>query len=50
MTQSQSPRLLDQVRESIRLKHFSLSIEKSCVYYIRDFILFHGDRHPKEMA
>ncbi|WP_448572693.1 integron integrase [Trichothermofontia sp.] len=44
------PRLLDQVRQAIRLKHFSLKTEKSYVYYIRDFILFHGKRHPKDMG
>jgi site-specific recombinase XerD len=48
--QPQAPRLLDQVRESIRLKHFSLKTERSYVYYIRDFILFHNKRHPSEMA
>jgi len=46
----QPPRLLDQVRESIRLKHFSLLTEKSYVYYIRDFILFHDKRHFKDMG
>ncbi|PSB16098.1 hypothetical protein C7B76_12300 [filamentous cyanobacterium CCP2] len=50
MSQSQSPRLLDQVRQSIRLKHFSFKTEKSYVHYIRDFILFHNKRHPKEMG
>ena len=50
MASPQPPRLLDQVRESIRLKHFSLSTEKSYVYYIRDFILFHDKRHPKDMG
>jgi integron integrase len=50
MSQPQPPRLLDQVRQSIRLKHFSLKTEKSYVYYIRDFILFHSKRHPKEMG
>ena len=44
------PRLLDQVREVARLKHFSLSTEKSYVHYIRDFILLHNKRHPKEMG
>lgn len=43
-------RLLDQVREVARLKHFSLATEKSYVYYIRDFILFHNKRHPKDMG
>ena len=50
MTQSQRPRLLDQVRQSMRLRHFSLKTEKSYIYYIRDFILFHQKRHPKEMG
>jgi site-specific recombinase XerD len=46
----QPSRLLDQVRESLRLRHFSLSTEKSYVYYIRDFILLHDKRHPKDMG
>jgi site-specific recombinase XerD len=50
MSPSPPPRLLDQVREAIRLKRFSLKTEKSYVYYIRDFILFHNKRHPKEMG
>lgn len=40
MESSQPPRLLDQVRQAIRFKHYSLKTEKSYVYYIRDFILF----------
>ncbi|WP_315862791.1 phage integrase N-terminal SAM-like domain-containing protein [Trichothermofontia sichuanensis] len=31
-------------------KHFSLKTEKSYVYYIRNFILFHGKCHPKDMG
>lgn len=50
MSQPQPPRLLDQVRQSIRLRHFSLKTEKSYVHYIRDFILFHHMRHPREMG
>jgi integron integrase len=34
----------------MRLKHFSLKTEKSYLYYIRDFILFHNKRHPREMG
>jgi len=49
-SQPPPPHLLDQVRQAIRLKHFSLKTEKSYVYYIRDFILFHGKRHPKDMG
>ncbi len=50
MAPPKPPRLLDQVREVARLKHFSLSTEKSYVHYIRDFILFHNKRHPKDMG
>ncbi len=50
MPEPQPPRLLDQVRQSLRLRHFSLKTEKSYVHYIRDFILFHNKRHPKEMG
>ena len=45
-----SPRLLDQVRTVVRVKHFSLSTERAYVSWIRRFILFHHKRHPKQMA
>ena len=44
------PKLLDQVRTVIRVKHFSLSTERAYVGWIRRFILFHHKKHPKEMA
>jgi integron integrase len=47
---TQPPRLLDQVRQVARLKHMSIRTEKSYVDYIRDFILFHNKRHPKDMG
>ncbi len=34
----------------MRLKHFSLKIEKSYVHYIRGFILVHNKRHPQDMG
>jgi site-specific recombinase XerD len=42
--------LLDQVRDIIRLKHYSYRTEQSYVYWIRRFILFHHKRRPKEMS
>jgi integron integrase len=45
-----SVRLLDQLRERIRYKHYSIRTEESYVYWVRAFIRFHGVRHPKEMA
>ena len=43
-------RLLDQVREVIRCKHYSIRTEDAYVQWIKRFILFHGKRHPKEMG
>ena len=44
------PKLLDQVRHRARAQHLSRSTEKSYVAWIKRFVLFHGKRHPKEMA
>src|SRR3954471_5558747 len=45
-----APRLLDQVRDRIRLKHYSIRTEETYVEWARRFILFHGKRHPREMG
>ena len=50
MNEPQQPRLLDQVRQCLRLKHMSMKTEESYMYYIREFILYHNKRHPKEMG
>jgi integron integrase len=44
------PRLLDQVRELIRIRHYSIRTEQAYVQWIRRFILFHDKRHPREMG
>jgi hypothetical protein len=43
-------KLLDQVRDVLRLKHYAYSTEESYVQWIRRFILFHNKCHPKEMG
>lgn len=43
-------RLLDQVREKIRLKHYSIRTEQAYLDWIKRFILFHGKRHPENMG
>src|SRR5688500_3356501 len=43
-------RLLDQVREVLRVKHYSIHTEEAYVGWIKRFIFFHGKRHPREMA
>jgi len=42
--------LLDQVRERVRLKHYSIRTEQAYVSWIKRFILFHQKRHPREMG
>ena len=46
----QKRKLLDQVRDKIRFKHYSFKTEKSYVFWIKRYIIFHNKRHPKEMA
>jgi integron integrase len=43
-------KLLDQVRDVIRRKHYSIRTEKTYTDWMRRFILFHGKRHPSEMG
>ncbi len=43
-------KLLDRVRDAIRLKHYSIRTEQSYVKWIRQFIFFHNKRHPMDMA
>jgi len=41
---------LNSVREAIRVRHLAYSTEQSYVYYITDFIRFHGRKHPRELG
>jgi len=43
------PKLLDQVRDRLRVKHYSIRTQTQYLQWIRRFILFHDKRHPKEM-
>jgi integron integrase len=47
---SVAPRLLDQMRDCIRYKHYSLRTEKAYLFWVRRFIRFHKLRHPKTMG
>jgi integron integrase len=48
--QLKKPRLLDQVRQRIRTKHYSIRTEESYLNWIRKYIFYHNKRHPKEMG
>lgn len=53
MTDQPSPKpkkLLDQLRDAIRIKHYSYSTEKTYVHWAKRYILFHNKRHPAEMG
>jgi integron integrase len=43
-------KLLDQMRDVLRLKHLSLRTEKAYISWVKRFILFHEKRHPKDMG
>jgi integrase len=42
-------KLLDRVREIIRIKHYSYRTEETYVFWVRHYILFHDKQHPKDM-
>ena len=45
-----APKLLDQVRHALRLRHYSLRTEHAYTHWVKRYVLFHGKRHPKEMG
>jgi integron integrase len=44
------PRLLPQLREALRVRHYSLRTEQVYVQWVRRFVHFHGLRHPRELG
>ncbi len=44
------PRLLEQVRQSLRVRHYSYRTEEQYLGWIRRYIIFHGKRHPRDMG
>jgi hypothetical protein len=43
-------KFLDSLRDFIRLKHYAYTTQKSYIYWVKQFILFHDKRHPEEMG
>jgi integron integrase len=50
VTPNPKARLLDQVREVLRVKHYSIHTEDAYVAWIKRYIFFHQKRHPREMG
>ena len=44
------PKRLEQARDTIRLRHYSIRTEESYLRWMKRFILFHNKRHPVEMG
>lgn len=44
------PRLLDQVRKAIQVRHYSIRTEQAYVHWVKRYIYFHNKKHPKEMG
>ncbi len=40
------PKLLEQARDQMRTHHYSYRTEQTYLQWIKQFILFHGKRHP----
>ena len=47
---TEPPKLLDRVRNAIRVRHYSPRTEEAYVMWIRRYILYHGKRHPSAMG
>lgn len=45
-----APKLLDLVRQALRVRHYSARTEQAYCHWIRRFILFHDKRHPNELG
>jgi len=50
MDQAHKPKLLEQVRDRCRVKHYSIRTEKAYSQWIKRYILYHHKRHPREMG
>ena len=46
---SKPKKLLDQVREALRTKHYAYRTEQTYIDWIKRYIIFHKKRHPKDM-
>jgi integron integrase len=50
MTELHQPRLLERMRETLRVHQYSLATEVNYMQWVRRFILFHNKRHPNTMG
>lgn len=46
----QQPKLLDRMRDALRVRHYALATERTYIQWARRYILFHGKKHPADMG
>ena len=49
-TPEQPPKLLEQLRDAIRVRHYSIRTETAYVAWVRRFIIFHNKQHPADLT
>ena len=49
-TEANKPKFLDEIRQLMRLRHYSRRTEEAYIGWIRRYILFHGKRHPRDLG
>ena len=49
-SQAMAKKLLEQLRDALRLKHYSYRTEEAYLDWVKRFILFHNKKHPKDMV
>lgn len=50
MDSKKQPKLMDQLRDAIRVRHYSRLTEKSYTYWVRFYIRFNKMRHPCDLG
>jgi integron integrase len=50
LVRDSKPKLMDQLRESLRARHYSRRTEQTYCSWVKRFIFFHNVRHPEKMA
>ncbi|HLX82163.1 MAG TPA: phage integrase N-terminal SAM-like domain-containing protein [Burkholderiales bacterium] len=47
---AKAPKLLDQVSDAMRRRHYSERTEERYIHWIKKFIFFPNKRHPRDMG
>lgn len=50
MAAGRAPKLLDQMRELLRVRHYSYATEKTYLHWVRKYIYFHNKQHPAQLS